>query len=772
MRTYAPADAETLLGRVLEEPSMTRGVVHHEISPAREPSYADMPAWLDPRIVQELANRGIERLYTHQAEAIEAVHAGEDVVVVTPTASGKTLCYALPTLQAIAQDPAARALFLFPTKALGQDQVTEFGELAASADLSIITSTYDGDTPAPIRSTVRAAGQVVVTNPDMLHSAILPHHTKWFQLFEQLQLIVIDELHTYRGVFGGHVANVLRRLLSICAHYGSKPVIVCCSATIGNPSELAEMLTGRPVRLVDRNGAPSGERHVLLVDPPVMEPASGARGSAATLAQRWALPFLRAGRQTIVFGRSRVAVELLLTGLRESLRESRGPRTRVRGYRGGYLPTERRAIEQGLRDGEILGVVATNALELGVDIGRLDVAILAGYPGSVAATWQQIGRAGRRLGTSVAVLVASGRPVDQYVIHHPEFLLESAPEEARLDPDNLHVLLAHLRAATFELPFAQGEVFGPGAADDLLAFLAEERQVRQADDGRWYWSSENFPASEISLRTAAPENVVIIDTTPDRPRVLGEVDLFSAQVLVHERAIYIHESVQYYVDRLEWHERKAYVHKIDVDHYTYANRAVTLKPLEVFAEAPSTGGTRKHGEVMVASLVTLFKKLKFVTDENVGWGPIDLPELELQTTAYWLTAEGVRSHWRRDDLDVALLGAGRAIQTIASVLLMVDPRDLGLVTQVRSPHAEQPTIYLYESVPGGIGLAERLWDRHVELIDGAAELIAACPCDGGCPACTGPRLEPGVDAKALARRLLAELGAGAPAGAGADAIPA
>jgi len=761
MRTYAPADAATVLGRVLEEPSLTRGIVHHEVIAAREASFAVMPAWLDQRIVTGLAKRGIERLYTHQAEAIESIHAGEDVVVVTPTASGKTLCYSLPTLQAIAQDPAARALFLFPTKALGQDQVTEFGELAASADLSIITSTYDGDTPAPIRSTVRAAGQVVVTNPDMLHSAILPHHTKWFQLFEQLQLIVIDELHTYRGVFGSHVANVLRRLMRICAHYGSKPVIVCCSATIGNPAELAAMLTGRPARLVDRNGAPSGERHVLLVDPPVMEPASGARGSAVTLAQRWAMPFLRAGRQTIVFGRSRVAVELLLTGLRESLRESFGPRSRVRGYRGGYLPTERRSIERGLRDGEILGVVSTNALELGVDIGRLDVSILAGYPGSVAATWQQFGRAGRRQGTSVSVLVASGAPVDQYVIHHPEFLLDNAPEEARLDPDNLHVLLAHLRAATFELPFEPGEVFGPAPADDLLAFLAEEGHVRQAADGRWYWSSENFPASEISLRTAAPENVVIIDTTPNRPRVLGEVDLFSAQVLVHERAIYIHESVQYYVDRLEWHERKAYVHKIDVDHYTYANRAVTLKPLEVFAEAPSTGGTRKHGEVMVASLVTLFKKLKFMTDENVGWGPIDLPELELQTTAYWLTADRARDHWRRDDLDVALLGAGRAIQTIASVLLMVDPRDLGLVTQVRSPHAEEPTIYLYESVPGGIGLSERLWQRHDELLAGAADLIAACSCDAGCPACTGPRLEPNVDAKRLALRLLNELGAGA-----------
>jgi len=768
MRTYAPAETTVVLERLLDEPSLARGVVHHEVIPARSAQFGDWPAWLDERILAGLHSRGLERPYSHQAEAMEAVHRGEDIVVVTPTASGKTLCYVLPVLQALADDPAARALFLFPTKALGQDQVAEFSELSRAAGLDVSSAAYDGDTPAPIRSAIRKAGQVVVTNPDMLNAAILPHHTKWFQLFEQLRVIVIDELHTYRGVFGSHVANVIRRLLRLCAHYGSRPVIVCSSATIGNPAELARTLTGRPARLVDRNGAPSGERHLLLVDPPIIDAATGARGSALNLAQRWALPFLRAGRQTIVFGRSRVAVEILLTGLREALRVDLGPRSRVRGYRGGYLPTERRAIERGLRDGEILGVVSTNALELGVDIGALDVAVLAGYPGSIAGTWQQIGRAGRRTETSVAVVVASPAPVDRYVIHHPEFLLDRSPEEARLDPDNLHVLLAHLRAAVFERPFEPGEIFGPGPADDLLAFVAESGHIRQSNDGRWYWSSENFPASEISLRTAAPENVVIIDTTPDRPRVLGEVDLFSAQVLVHERAIYLHESVQYYVDRLEWGERKAYVHRVDVDHYTYANRAVTLKPLDVFGEAPTAAGRRVHGEVMVASLVTLFKKLKFVTDENVGWGPIDLPELELQTTASWLTAERLPSRWRRDDLDIALLGAGRAIQAVASVLLMVDPRDLGLVTQVRSPHQDAPTIYLYEAVPGGVGLSERLFERCAELLPGAAGFIAACPCEAGCPACTGPRLEPHVNAKALALRLLAEL-TGPPLAVGAAA---
>jgi DEAD/DEAH box helicase domain-containing protein len=768
MRTYAPADPSTVLARLLEEPSLARGVVHHEVIPARAADMAPMPPWLDQRIVAGLAGRGVHGLYRHQAEAIEAVRGGEDVVVVTPTASGKTLCYAIPALQAIMEDPAARSLFLFPTKALGQDQVTEFGALSAAAGLSIITSTYDGDTPAPIRSAVRAAGQVVVTNPDMLHSAILPHHTKWFQLFEQLRLIVIDELHTYRGVFGSHVANVLRWLLRICAHYGSRPIIVCCSATIGNPGELATMLTGRPARLVDRNGAPAGERHVLLVDPPVMEPASGARSSAENLAQRWALPFLRAGRQTIVFGRSRVATEIILTGLRESLRESYGPRSKVRGYRGGYLPTERRAIERGLRDGEILGVVATNALELGVDIGSLDTSILAGYAGSVAATWQRFGRAGRRQGTSVAVLVASGAPVDQYVIHHPEFLLASSPEEARLDPDNLHVLLAHLRAATFELPFAPGELFGPGPADDLLAFLAEEAHVRQADDGRWYWASENFPASEISLRTTAPENVVIIDSSGSpRPRVIGEVDLFSARTLVHENAIYLHESRQYHVDRLEWEERRAYVRPIDVEHYTQAELSVTLKPLDEFDEAPLPGARRVHGEVMVATIATLFKKLKLDTHENLGWGRIHLPEIELQTTAWWLALDEAAHGWKRDELDVALVAAGKALQTVACVLLMSDPHDLGMTAQVRSPHSERPVVYLWESVPGGVGLSTRLFDRTHELLVGAEALVAGCDCDEGCPACVGPHGETGGAGRTLALRLLRQVMA--PQGAAAAA---
>ncbi len=758
MRTYAPAAAEEVLARLLADAELAPGVVHHAILPGREADLVPFPNWLDVRIRAALRGRGIEALYRHQAEALEAVRAGEDVVVVTPTASGKTLCYALPTLQALADDPAARALFLFPTKALGQDQVAELTELSVAAGLSIPVAAYDGDTPAPIRSRIRKAGGIVVTNPDMLHGAILPHHPKWFALFEHLRIVVIDELHTYRGVFGSHVANVLRRLLRICAHYGSRPVIVAASATIGNPAELAATITGRRPRLVDRNGAPAPPRHVVLVDPTPTGP--NARDTTLATAASWALPFLRAGRQTIVFGRSRTAVELLLSRLREALRDGFGPHDRIRGYRSGYLPSERRAIERGLRDGSVLGVAATNALELGVDIGQLDVAVLAGYPGSIAATWQQFGRAGRRQEPSVGILVAGPSPVDRFVVRHPAFLLERDPEEARADPDNLHILLAHLRCAVFELPFEPGDRFGDVVVDDLLGLLAEDGHIRQAADGRWYWSSENFPAAAVSLRSASTENVVIVDTTGDRPQVLGEVDLFSAQVLVHEGAIYFHEATQYHVDRLDWGERKAYVHRVAVDHYTVADRAVTLKPLDVFATAPTPGGRKAHGEVMVASLVSLYKKLTLGSDENVGWGPVHLPELELQTTAYWLTAEAAAAEWRRDELDLALLGAGRAIQTVASILAMVDPRDLGLVAQVRSPHQVAPTIYLYEAIPGGVGIAERLYDRHVELIEGALELVLACDCEAGCPACTGPRLDPRLDAKALAARLLRAIGAG------------
>ncbi len=755
MRIYKPAGTIETLERLLAEPEVQAALVEHRVLPERAAQTAQFPSWLDKRLVRALHGQGIEMLYTHQADSLAALRRGEDIVVVTPTASGKSLCFNLPVLQAVAEDPAARALYLFPTKALSQDQLASFRELATAAEIEVAAGVYDGDTPVPIRTNIRSAGQVVVTNPDMLHSAILPHHTKWFQLFEQLRYIVIDEAHTYRGIFGSHVANVLHRLLRLCDHYGSKPQIVLCSATIGNPQSLAETLTGRPVTVVDNNGAPAGEKHVVVLNPPVIDQRQGIRPGPLGLAQQTALAFLRADRQTIVFGKARVAVELLLTSLREAFREGRGPRERIRGYRGGYLPTERRAIEAGLRTGEVLGVVSTNALELGIDIGRLDAAILAGYPGTIAGTWQQMGRSGRRREASVAILIAGAGAVDQFVATHPDYLFDSSPEEARLDPTNLHVLLAHVRAAAFELPFDSGDSLSGVPTDDLLYFLSEEGHVRLADDNRWYWASENFPASEVSLRVGAPENVVIIDTTGHpRPVVIGEIDLFAAPVLVYDNAIYLHESRQYHVEHLDWEERRAYVKPVDVDYYTQALLAVTLKPLEKFDSAPAGVAERVHGEVMVSSIATLYKKLRLETHENIGWGKIHLPEIELHTTSYWVALGPDFDSWPRDELDIALSGAGRALQTVGSILLMSDPHDLGVVAQVRSPHAEHPVVYLYDGVPGGVGLAERLFDRHDELISGALGLVEACGCTEGCPACVGPRLEAGGMGKEHAVRLL------------------
>ena len=762
MRIYHPAGTVETLERLLEDPAVAEAVVAHRVLPDRPPEIEPFPKWLDKRLVRAYHSKGIEMLYTHQSDALAALKRGEDIVVVTPTASGKSLCFNLPVIQSVAEDPAARALYLFPTKALSQDQLAAFRELSTASEIDVQAGVYDGDTPGPIRTVIRSAGQVVVTNPDMLHSAIQPHHTKWFQLFEQLRYIVVDEAHTYRGIFGSHVANVLRRLLRLCDHYGSKPQIVCCSATIGNPQVLAETLTGRKMTVIDRNGAPAGEKHVVILNPPIVDQRTGMRPGPMSLSHRTALAFLRAGRQTIVFSRARVAVELLLTSLREAFREGRGPLKRIRGYRGGYLPTERREIEAGLRTGEVLGVVSTNALELGIDIGRLEAAILSGYPGTIAATWQQMGRSGRRREASVAILVAGAGAVDQFVARHPEYIFDSSPEEARLDPTNLHVLLGHVRAATFEMPFDSGDSLAGMPTDDLLAFLAEEGHVRLADDDRWYWASENFPASEVSLRTGAPENVVIIDTTGHpRPVVIGEIDLFAAPVLVYTNAIYLHESRQYHVDRLDWDERKAYDTPVDVDYYTQALLAVTLKPLETFALAPAVESERAHGEVMVSSIATLYKKLRLETHENLGWGKIHLPEIELHTTAYWVALGPAFDSWRRAELDAGLNGTGRAMQTVASVLLMADPHDIGMVAQVRSPHQEKPVVYLYDSVAGGVGLAARLYERHSELVAGALSLVEDCRCEDGCPACVGPRIESDGSAKAAALRLLRLLTSGA-----------
>jgi DEAD/DEAH box helicase domain-containing protein len=705
--------------------------------PAREAQYSDFPECLDKRLVAALEKRGVHKLYTHQASAVAEVGKGKDIVVVTPTASGKTMCYNLPVLNAILKDEESRAIFLFPTKALSQDQTSELHELITEAGIDVKTFTYDGDTPQSARKAIRQAGHIVVTNPDMLHSGILPHHTKWTKLFENLKYIVIDEVHHYRGVFGSHLANVIRRLMRICEFYGSRPQFICCSATIANPAELAARITGREMVLVDNNGAPSASKHILFYNPPIVNKELGIRKSSLLEAKNLAEALIRNGVQTIVFTRSRLNVEVLVTYLKEIF-HGKMDNNKVRGYRGGYLPNLRREIERGLRDGSITGVVSTNALELGIDIGALEACIVCGYPGTIASTWQQAGRAGRRNGVSATILIASSSPLDQYIINNPDYFFGKSPENGLINPDNLVILYNHMKCAAFELPFTDDEKFGVETTQEILSYMADARILRHVG-GRWHWMSDVFPADEIGLRNASNENFIIIDITEAKHKVIAETDRFSAPMLVHEEAIYIHEGQQYQVEKLDFDDKKAYVRRVNVDYYTDANLAVDLKVIDVFREDNSKAVSRNCGEVMVTALVTMFKKIKLHTHENIGSGPVDLPELEMHTTSYWFSLpEDIPEGMKQSDVENGLLGMSNILANAAPVYLMCDPGDIRVVHQVRSTFTQRPTVYIYDSCPGGVGFSEKLYELHEELFSTAETMIRQCGCETGCPSCVGP----------------------------------
>ncbi|TMG53711.1 MAG: DEAD/DEAH box helicase [Chloroflexi bacterium] len=767
VRFPARVSLEQILDGLARDPEFSQMVTRWERIPPRRASYAEYPAWLDGRISATLRRRGILSLYSHQADALESTHAGKHTVIVTPTASGKTLCYDLPVIDAIAKDPTARALYIFPTKALAQDQLAELMRLAKDVDIDLKTYTYDGDTPPAVRAAIRSAGHVVITNPDMLHTGILPHHTKWVKLFENLRFVVLDELHTYRGVFGSNVANVLRRLRRVCAFYGSHPTFICTSATIANPEELARRHVEDDVVVIDRNGAPRGEKVLAFVNPPVVNQSLGIRKSALFTGRDIAATLLASGVQTIAFARSRVETELLLTYLRSRFPQPQWPQDLIRGYRGGYLPSERRAIEQGLRDGSVRGVVSTNALELGIDIGALQAAVLLGYPGTVASTWQQMGRAGRREDLSAAFLVATSSPIDQYVVQHPGYVLDRSPEAGLVNPDNLHVLVHHLKCAAFEIPFEARERFGTEDTPGVLAYL-DEQGVLHESGGKYHWSDQAFPAETTSLRTATNDNVVIVDTTGPAPRtvgsehhdgkarVIGEIDRFAAQVLLHEQAIYLHESKQFQVERLDWDNAKAYVREVKVDYYTQAELAVRIRVIDEFdRRSTQRGFDLAHGEVLVSTLTTIYKKLTMYTHENVGWGKIHLPEQELQTTSFWCSLpERAVAGWPKERVEVALAGLGNLLHGLAPLLLMCAPHDLGLAVEVRSPHTERPTIYLFDMTPGGIGFSERLFKSTDVLLDRAREHLDSCGCGTGCPSCVGPAYALGTEVREAVADLL------------------
>jgi DEAD/DEAH box helicase domain-containing protein len=762
--------------------------------PARAAQWADFPAWVQEDLRAAYAAKGIRQLYTHQAAAAEVVHAGKNVVIVTPTASGKTLCYNLPVLDAILGDLDTRALYLFPTKALAQDQLAELYDLNQRLESRFGVFTYDGDTPSDARKAIREKSHIVLTNPDMLHTGILPHHTRWTRLFENLRYIVIDELHTYRGVFGSHLCNVLRRLRRIAQFYGRTPQIICCSATIANPGDLASRLIEDEVEVQAENGAPAAEKTFVFYNPPVVNRALGIRRSYINEASRVSQEFLLHDLQTMVFANSRLHTELILTYLQQANPQLPGKPEAIRGYRGGYLPNERREIERGLREGRIRGVVTTSAMELGIDVGSLDAVVMAGYPGTIAATWQRAGRAGRRSGSSCAVLVASSAPLDQFIVRHPDYFFGNTPEHAFIQPDNLEILINHLKCAAFELPISPRERFGEVDVQDLCARLAEAGYLHRAGEN-YHWTNEAYPADTISLRSVTSDNFIIIDIT-GAPVVIGEVDFVSALTTVHEKAIYLHGGQQYHVEHLDFKERKAYVKQVDVDYYTDAIRYTQVRVLEIAETQKQTPSgsieatrqeclshCRSHGDVLVRSQVVGFKKIKLFTNENVGAGKLELPENEMHTTSYWMTLERPLLEslpYTISERQSGMFGLLHALESVATLLLMCDGRDLGTAIGERPPapgaEAEkftpmrieeavgtnareffEPNLYLFDAYPGGIGFSEPLFRAHELLIHKTRELIQDCPCDAGCPSCVGPAGELALRAKEAALAILVRL---------------
>jgi len=734
----------SIINSFKEDKNFISSVTRWEHIPPKKGSYSNIPEDLDPLIEKSLNNSGIEKLYTHQKMCYETARAGKDLVVVTPTASGKTLCYNLPVLQTLIENEESRALYLFPTKALSQDQQASLNEIVIDGTLPVKICTYDGDTPGSLRISARKSGRIIISNPDMLHSGILPNHPKWIEFFKSLKFIVLDEVHTYRGVFGSHMTNLVRRIRRIANFYGSDPVFICCSATIGNPKELAEKILEKETVLVDKNGAPSGEKHIILYNPPLVDPVQGIRRGIVLESQRLALKLLKQGIKTIVFARSRIKTELISSYLNKSLSNhyNQNYRIKVEPYRGGYLPRERRMIEKGLREGSISGVVSTNALELGIDIGGLDASILAGYPGSISSAWQQAGRAGRSSRLSLALIIASSSPVDQYLTQNPDYFFGSSPESGFVDPDNLYILIDHIKCAAFELPFRQGDQFG-GDITELLDYLEENGVLRHTGDS-WFWADRSYPSERISLRSGAEENVVIINTTKGKSEVIGEMDSHSAREMIFEEAIYIHKGDQYKVLKLDLENHLCHVEESTVNYYTDSILKTDIKVLEVDEEENQLGVKLISSDILVRSEVSKYKKIKFQTHENIGYGDIFLPEYEMHTRSIILSFdEGsvARLAFEQvpEELQAPVMSRfASVIKNTAPIFLLCGRGDIGVAGRVRDPHFEIPGLYIYDNYPGGIGLADGFHVQMKKILLASLSLVEKCSCLEGCPSCVGP----------------------------------
>jgi DEAD/DEAH box helicase domain-containing protein len=704
------ARSATALLELIENLAIEQGqIAHRQTQPERPPRFEDPAAPIPEEIAARLREQGVERLYSHQAQALDRIRAGENVVVVTGTASGKSLCYNLPILEAVRKDRRVRALFLFPTKALAQDQLKVLrrfapegadvepsgrrpgkrGPARPSTDSSLLfrAGTYDGDTPPSMRNRLRDEANFLLTNPDMLHAGILPHHARWAEFFTRLDYVVVDEIHIYRGIFGSHVANVLRRLLRICRHYGADPIWICASATISNPRELAEKLTGVDFSVVDEDGSPRGRKHFLFWNPPTFGPSGMERKSSNLEARDLFVRLIRDGYQTIAFVRARLLTEVLLRYCLEELRDAGGGLAkRIRAYRGGYLPEERRKIEAALFEGELLGVISTNALELGIDVGSLDAALLVGYPGTIASTWQQAGRAGRRQKESVAILIGHNAPIDQYLMLNPEYFFGNSPENAILDPSNPHILLNHLRCAAYEIPVPVADEPGYGDYAPAILDLLQEKQIVRRVKGRWFYTQEDYPAATFSLRNSGENVYTIVDTTEEN-RVVGTIDEPSAFSQVHPQAIYLQEAETYFVDDLDLRERVAYIHRADVDYYTQSISDTYIEAGEAELEKRWRQTETFFGECSIHEKMTMFKKIKFGGRDSLGYGTIELPHTTLHTTALWLVppAEAIRRvlNWGRVPAD-GLTGIANVLAEVISLHAMCDPHDLGTSVDMRN----------------------------------------------------------------------------------------
>ena len=734
----------------------------HEI-PAQSERSVDLPPDLPPSLRAMLQNQSIQRLYIHQHECYRQVRNKKNVVIVTPTASGKSLSYLLPILHRKLENPDSRTILLFPTKALSRDQQVIIDAFASAAQIPLRSFTYDGDSSTTARNRIREAGDFVITNPDMLHAGILPHHTMWIKLFENLETIVVDEMHTYRGIFGSHFANVMRRLFRIAVFYGKTPQIICASATIGNPGELAEQLFEQPFQVVAENGAPTGRKYFVFYNPPVVQKDLGIRASSIKEAATIGALLVKNKVHSILFCRSRTRVEVLTNYIKEKVGALSN---RVMGYRGGYLPNERRQIEKDLREGKLLAVISTNALELGIDIGSLDASISVGFPGSLSSLIQQSGRAGRKKNDALSILIATSDATDQYVVQHPEFLLERSPESGRINANNLLILIEHLKCAVFELPFKRGESFGNFKdVKELLDILTEGRLITRSKDS-WHWSDDSYPANNISLRSGARENFVITDiSSTSKEKVIGEVDRFSAPTMIHPHAIYLHQSEPYYVEELLWNDRIARVRKVEVDYYTDAQEKVDVSILESEVVGSATDFDLYKGELQLQRRAVMFKKIKFETHENLGWGDIHLPEIEMHTQGFWLlfrdlsfigsSDEPQENQQSESQIGAVLIGAAHALGVVSPIHAMCDPKDIRFHAEVRSPTFGLPCIYSVDNFPGGLDLSYYVLANLSVIADAAYQHVSNCNCEDGCPACIGLSEEQNV--KILAQGLLKQL---------------